>query len=237
MKAGHPMINFNAFTHLTFDCYGTLIDWETGILNATRPVLQRHGLAVAETTILQLYAKHEAQLEAGPYRAYRAVLRGVMAGMAGELGFTPSAAEHDALANSVAFWPPFADTVEALIRLQKRYKLVILSNIDDDLFAGTQRHLGILFDAVITAQQVGSYKPAVANFQTAVVRLGVPVGQILHVAQSLYHDHAPAQALGFTSVWVNRPSRLPGTGVSLPVEVSPDLEVPDLITLVKQMGL
>lgn len=231
------MIDFAPFTHLTFDCYGTLIDWETGILRAVQPVLQRHDLLVLDPAILQLYAKYEAEIEAGPYIPYREVLRGVMAGLAVELGFTPAGDELDALANSVGQWPPFRDSAESLRRLQQRYKLVILSNIDDDYFAASQRLLGVEFDDVITAQQLGSYKPSTRNFEAAVVRLGVPKPQILHVAQSLYHDHVPAQGLGFSTVWVNRPSLLPGTGVSLPVEVMPNLEVPDLRTLVAKMGL
>jgi 2-haloacid dehalogenase len=127
--------------------------------------------------------------------------------------------------------------VEALQRLQRHYRLVIVSNIDDDLFAATQRLLGIDFDQVITAQQVGSYKPSPLNFQTALARLDVPAGQILHVAQSRYHDILPANALGFATVWVNRASLLPGTGLSLPVEATPDLTVPDMRSLVAQMGL
>jgi 2-haloacid dehalogenase len=231
------MLDFSRFTHLTFDCYGTLIDWETGILRAVQPILQRHGLMALDVAVLQLYARYEAKIEAGPYVPYREVLRGVMAGIAAEMGFLPSEADLDALADSVGQWPPFRDTVEALQRLQRRYKLVILSNIDDDLFAETQRLLGIDFDQVITAQQVGSYKPSPLNFQTALARLDAPVSQILHVAQSPYHDIVPARALGFATVWVNRASLLPGAGLSLPVEATPDLEVPDMQTLVARMGL
>lgn len=231
------MLDFERFTHLTFDCYGTLIDWETGILRAVQPVLQRHGLVVLDTALLQLYAKLEAELEAGPYIPYREVLRGVMAGLAVELGFTPHDGELDALADSVGQWPPFHDSSEALRRLQRRYQLAILSNIDDDLFAASEKRLGVTFDAVITAQQVGSYKPNPRHFEAALARLAVPKEQILHVAQSLFHDHVPAQAQGFTSVWVNRASLLPGTGLSLPVDVMPDLEVPDMRTLVERMRL
>lgn len=231
------MRDFERFTHLTFDCYGTLIDWETGILRAVQPVLQRHELMVLDTAILQLYTKVEAELEAGPYLPYREVLRGVMAALAIELGFTPEEGELDALADSVREWPPFRDSADALRRMQQRYKLVILSNIDDDLFAASQRLLGVQFDEVITAQQVGSYKPNPNHFTAAQARLGVPKEQILHVAQSLYHDHLPAQGLGFTTVRVNRPSLLPGTGLALPVEVMPDWEVPDMRALAQQMGL
>jgi len=231
------VIPFEHFTYLTFDCYGTLIDWETGILAAVRPILARRGIAAEAEQILRLYVKYEAEQEAGPYKPYRDVLQGVTAGIADELGFVPTAAELQALPDSVGHWPPFADTVAALTRLQTRYKLVIISNIDDAMFADTNALLHVTFDDIITAQQVGSYKPALQNFHVALARLGIPQHQVLHVAQGLYHDHVPAKALGLTTVWVNRPSRLSGTGLALPVQVTPDLEVPDLRSLVDLMGL
>src|SRR5262249_21728271 len=160
--------------------------------------------------LLRLYIKYEAAQEAGPYKPYRNVLQGVMAGIASELGFVPTAEELQALPDSVGHWPPFADTVAALMRLQTRYRLVIISNIDDAMFAETNTLLQVVFDDIITAQQVGSYKPALQNFHFALTRLGIQRQRVLHVAQSLHHDHAPAKALGLTTVWVNRPSRLPG---------------------------
>jgi 2-haloacid dehalogenase len=231
------MIDFKNFTHLTFDCYGTLIDWETGILTAVKPVLQRHAVVASDVQILQLYAKYEAEQEAGLYQTYRSVLRNVMAQITTELGFQPTEAEINVLPDSVGQWPPFSDTVAALKRLKTRYKLVIISNIDDAMFAASNQLLQIDFDAIITAQQVGSYKPAHQNFQTALQRLGVSQRQVLHIAQSLYHDHVPAKELGFTTVWVNRASHLPNTGLSLPVAVTPDLEVTDMQSLVSAMGL
>lgn len=230
-------MDFARFSHLTFDCYGTLIDWETGILNALRPIFARHGVAAPDVEILQEYVRLEAQLEAGAYRRYREVLRGVVAGMGPVFGFAPTEEDQDALPASVGSWPPFPDTVEALRRLRERYRLVILSNIDDALFAATRERLGIDFAEVITAEQVGSYKPHPAHFHAALARLGVGPERVLHVAQSLYHDHAPARALGFSTVWVNRPSRLAGTGLAPSVEATPDLEVADLASLVRVMGL
>ncbi len=227
------MIDFGRFSHLTFDCYGTLIDWETGILNAVTPLLARHRIAAEPAEVLALYARHEAAAEAGPYRPYREVLCATLRALAAELGCEPAADELDVLPNSLGRWPPFPDTIESLRWLKARYRLVILSNIDDDLFAGTARQLQVQFDAVITAQQVRSYKPALVHFRTALDRLGASPRQLLHVAQSLYHDHAPAKRLGFTTVRVNRPSRLAGTGVSLPAEARPDFEVPDLWSLVE----
>lgn len=122
------MVHFEHFTYLTFDCYGTLIDWETGILAAVMPLLARRGVAAEAEQILRLYVKYEAQQEAGPYKPYRAILQGVMTGIAGALGFVPTAVELPALPASVGHWPPFADTVAALTRLQTRYKLAIISN-------------------------------------------------------------------------------------------------------------
>ncbi|MGB6642646.1 MAG: haloacid dehalogenase type II [Thermoanaerobaculia bacterium] len=237
LEAPRALIQFEDFTHLTFDCYGTLIDWEAGIVAAVQPVLEGHGLSVDDKEVIRLYARFEAEEESGSFRRYRTVLRGVMASLGAKLGFAPTEADLEVLPRSVGTWPPFDDTIEALARLQKRYKLVILSNVDDEMFAETARQLETRFDEVITAEQVGSYKPALANFRFALERLGVPQDRVLHVAQSLYHDHAPAKQLGFTTVWVNRPSRWPGTGVSLPADASPDLEVPDMASLAAAAGL
>ena len=236
------MIELEKFTHLTFDCYGTIIDWETGILSAVQPVLEQHGASLEEAELLQLYARLEAEQEAGPYMPYKQVLMGVMESFGTELGFTPSESDLLALPESVGSWPPFSDSVAALQRLQVDFELVILSNIDDELFASTEELLGIEFDDVITAQQVGSYKPSHRNFEVALERLQVPRQQVLHVAQSLFHDHQPAKQLGFTTVWVNRPSRCPGVGVALPTQSSPglelpDIEVPDLESLVTLLGV
>lgn len=225
------MIHPESFRYLTFDCYGTLVDWETGILAALRPVLDRHGVRVADGAVLALYARLESALESGPYQRYREVLRGVMAGLGEELGFDPNEADLNALPESVGDWPVFDDTAESLSRLGERFDLVILSNIDDALFAATAKHLPDCFGEVITAEQVRSYKPATAHFDEALCRLAAPRESILHVAQSLFHDHVPAQALGFTSVWVNRPSRYPGGAATPSATVSPDLEVADLATL------
>ena len=230
-------MDFAPFTHLTFDCYGTLIDWETGILAAVMPILTRRGIAADAAHVLQHYVRYEAAQESAPYRRYQNVLRDVMAGIAAELGFTPTATELQALPDSVGHWPPFADTVDTLVRLQTRYKLIIVSNIDDAMFAETRQMLQVEFDDVITAEQVQSYKPAPTHFHVTLQRLGVPPQCVLHVAQSLYHDHVPAKALGLTTVWVQRPSRLPGTGLALPAAATPDLIVPDLQSLAAMMGL
>jgi 2-haloacid dehalogenase len=230
-------IDFGVFSCVSFDCYGTLIDWESGILAALAPVLERHRMTATEKRLLRLYARQEAAQEEKRYQSYRSVLRNVMAGIAADVGFAPTDRDLDALPDSVAEWPAFSDTPGALARLAERYRLAVVSNVDDDLFGESRARLGVELSAVVTAEQVGSYKPAHGHFLALVKELGVRPREILHVAQSLYHDHVPAKWLGFTTVWVNRESRLSGTGVSLPAEVRPDLEVPDLATLVELMGL
>jgi 2-haloacid dehalogenase len=225
------MLDFDRFIYLTFDCYGTLIDWERGILAALRPVLDRHGIAIADDAALELYGELESAVERGPYLPYHDLLATVMEGFGERLGFVPSADERAALAASVGDWPSFPDTVDALLALADRFQLVILSNIDDDLFALSARHFGVAFAAVVTAQQVGSYKPDPRNFDALLARLDTAPDRVLHVAQSLFHDIAPANALGLTTVWVNRRHDRPGSGATPPATAHPDLEVPDLRTL------
>lgn len=228
------MIDMNRFTHLTFDCYGTLIDWESGILTALHRLLAPHGVDADDETLLRLYTRFEAEEEAGDYRAYREILASVADRTGSEFGVTLTPEERQVLPDSVGDWPPFDDTVEALRRLKERYKLVILSNIDDALFARTNRLLGIDFDGVVTAEQVRSYKPGRAHFEEGLRRTGAPVEQILHVAQSLYHDHIPAKAMGFATVWINRPSRLPNIGLSPRAEATPDLVLESMAQLAEK---
>jgi 2-haloacid dehalogenase len=225
------VIDFSRKSVLSFDCYGTIIDWEAGIVAAVRPILSAHGLDIADEQVLELYAALESAAEAGPYRRYADILADVMRGLGERLGFTPSPTEADALAASVGNWPPFADSAEALATLKRRFKLAIISNIDDDLFAASQRHLGVEFEWIVTAQQARSYKPSLNNFRVALERIGLPRDQVLHVAQSLFHDHVPARQLGLDTVWVNRRGGKRGGGATPPADAQPDLEVPDLRTL------
>jgi 2-haloacid dehalogenase len=232
-----PM-DFSRFTTISFDCYGTLIDWESGILPALRSVLANHGQSLPNAAILELYGEFEAEAEGGPYQSYRDVLQSVVRAFAERLHFEATAAEIRSLHESVHAWPPFPDTVSALRELQKRYQLVVISNIDDDLFAETRKHLGneIEFDGTITAQQARSYKPSVNNFQIALRALAISPDRLLHAAQSIYHDVVPARSLGISTVWVNRKSARPGIGAvrastALASEKRPDLEVPDLASL------
>jgi len=226
------MLDFDRYRVLSFDCYGTLINWEAGILASVRPMLTNRGIYLTDDTVLEAYAELEVQLEAGEWKKYRQVLRECVAGLGLRFDFSPTASEIDALPGSLPFWPPFGDTVSALRRLKSRFQLAIISNTDDDLFAASARQLEIEFDHVITAEQVKSYKPSQNNFQQALEKIGVPRDQILHVAQSIYHDIVPTRALGISSVWVNRRKGLIGSGATLPAEGRPDLEVPDLKSLV-----
>ena len=201
-----------------------------------RPILEGHDRRPAEEDILTLFGALEADIEASGYRSYREVLAKVVDGFGEALGFHPSADERFALAESVEDWPPFDDSVAALRAFGGRYRLAVISNIDDDLFRASRARLGVEFDEVVTAEQVGSYKPSLRNFQVAFERLGHGPDGVLHVAQSLYHDIAPARALGLPSVWVNRRAKK-GPGATAGATAKPDLEVPDLMALSALMGL
>jgi 2-haloacid dehalogenase len=223
-------IDFGRFDVLTFDCYGTLVDWEAGIVAGLRSALAGRGVTFDDEDLLERYARHEAAIEAGPYLRYREVLARAMAGVCGELGVMPGADELAAFGGSVGEWPPFPDSTEALARLHDRFKLAVITNCDDDLFAASSRRLGIEFDFVITAQQCGGYKPRRENFEIAFERIERPRSRILHVAQSLFHDHVPAKALGLTTAWIDRRHDRPGHGATPPADVIPDLAVPDMAT-------
>lgn len=226
-------MDFSRFTTISFDCYGTLIDWEAGMLPVLRALLARHNCSLADPAILELYGEFEAAAESGPYRTYREVLESVVRAFGERLGFQPSPSEMLSLPESVPSWPPFSDTVAALQGLKKRYRLAVISNIDDDLFAQTRKMLGVEFDAVVTAEHARSYKPSIRNFELALQMLGIPREKLLHAAQSIYHDVVPARSLGIATVWVNRKSARPGIGAVRAAEGRPDFEVPDLATLAK----
>jgi 2-haloacid dehalogenase len=217
-------MNWRQFEWLSFDCYGTLIDWESGILGYLAPLLHRKGCAISDAEILNLYSEFEPREQSGQYRSYREVLAAVMRRYATELKFELSAAEAAGLADSIADWKPFPDTVQGLRKLKSRYRLAILSNIDDDLFALTAKHLEVPFDLVVTAQQVRSYKPSPRNFETLIGRIDTSRDRLLHAAESLYHDVAPARELGIATVWVNRRQGKAAAATRL-AEAKPDLEV------------
>jgi len=214
------MIDFTTKRVLTFDCYGTLIDWETGILSTLRPILADHGVTADAERLLALHAELESAAERGPYTPYRQLLMTVLRGVG----------------DSVGDWPPFADTQPALKALERRFRLAIISNTDDDLFARTNQQLDVAFDWIVTAQQVKSYKPSLNNFRQALAHIGLPTEHVLHVAQSLFHDHVPAKQVGLETVWVNRRHGKAGSGATPMADARPDLEVPDLATLVTLSG-
>ncbi len=231
------MLNFDNFEVLTFDCYGTLIDWESGIWEALHPSLTNHHIALTRDKALELYGELESEAEHGEYHEYKAVLRMVLEGLGSRLGFAPTPIELQHFSESVKDWPAFADSAHALQALKKKYKLAIISNIDDDLFALSAQRLQVQFDWIITAQQAKSYKPSLNNFHLAFERIGLPKDKILHVAQSLFHDMVPAKTLGLSTVWINRRYNQGGFGATPPAQAQPDLEVPNLQTLAEKMGL
>lgn len=222
------MLDFSRFRVITFDCYGTLINWESGILSALRPILAAHNAHLDDAEILRLYGELEAEAEAGVYRPYREVLRDVVRGFGERLGFHTKPAERHSLSESIHTWEPFPDTIAALKRLQSKLRLGIISNIDDDLFAATARKLQTNFDVVITAGQAGAYKPSMKIFEMAEKKLGVKRSEWLHAGQSIYHDVVPAKSLGIATVWVNRPSARPNIGAVRQASAQPDLEVHSL---------
>jgi 2-haloacid dehalogenase len=226
-----PPLDFARFEALTFDCYGTLIDWEAGISRALAVALLAHEIAPDSEELLQRYAVHEAALEAGPYRRYREILAEASRGVGRDYGVELSDEAADVFGGSVGDWPAFPDSAVALNALASRFRLGVITNCDDDLFALSNRRLGVKFDWVITAQQLGSYKPDPRNFELAFERMGLPRERVLHVAQSLFHDHVPAKTLGLTTVWIDRRRERPGFGATPPAEATPDLTLPDMASL------
>ena len=227
-------IEFDDYDVLTFDCYGTLIDWEAGILAGLRTPLRAHGIdadRAPDAGVLEAFGRHEAELEAGPYKPYRAVLGGVLTAMLDHFGEVPSAEEVATFGGSVADWPAFPDSSAALTRLHERFRLGVITNCDDDLFTASERRLGLSFDWVVTAQQAKRYKPNPRGFELMFERVGLPPRRILHVAQSLFHDHVTAKRLGLSTVWVDRRGNRPGGGATPPANATPDLIVPDMATL------
>ena len=198
------------FSTLTFDCYGTLIDWESGIWDALQPLIQASGRGdITRSRALETFAAVEsAQQAATPGMLYPEILERVHAGLAERFGLETSAEMDRAFGGSLPHWPAFPDTADALRVLKKRYRLVILSNVNREGFAASNRKLGVAFDAIYTAEDVGAYKPDPRNFAYMLERLagdhGLKPGDILHTAQSLFHDHVPAKTAGLARAWIDR---------------------------------
>ncbi|MEU4163132.1 HAD-IA family hydrolase [Actinoplanes sp. NPDC026670] len=235
-------IDLTRFAALSFDCYGTLIDWEAGIAAVLAPWAREQGLDIGDEELLLAYAAHEAAAElVTPAPLYPDVLaeafRRTGAGLDREVPETWARR----LADSVPDWPAFPDSADALARLAKHYRLIIVSNVHRDGFAGSNRHLRGDFAAIITAEDVGGYKPGDRHFRAldaALPGLGVERGQLLHVAQSLFHDHVPARREGLPSVWINRRHDRPGWGATPePGEAfSYDLEFPSMGAFADAVG-
>jgi 2-haloalkanoic acid dehalogenase type II len=197
-----------SYEFITFDCYGTLIDWETGIAGAFRRAAAADGIDLQREEILHAYALVEPAVEREEYRRYRDVLAETAGHVAKMLGWRAS--NSGFLAESLPGWTPFPDTNPALQRLRAAgCRLGILSNIDDDLLAATIRHFPVDFELVVTAQQVRSYKPRAAHFLTAGERIGA---RWLHAAQSNFHDIVPTNQLGIANAWINRRGQKPLPG-------------------------
>ena len=216
------------FKVLTFDCYGTLIDWETGMIDALAPLSSRSPTPLSRNAILEAHALVESmQQRATPTMPYRDLLAVVAKRLTERWGVSASWDECRAYGRSIGDWPAFADTAQALGYLKRHFKLVILSNIDNESFAASQRRLAASFDAVYTAEDIGSYKPAERNFTYMLDNLeasGVRRSEILHVAESLFHDHAPAKALGLVSCWIHRRHAEAGSGATMPLTEAPKID-------------
>lgn len=228
---------------ITFDCFGTLVDWETGILASLRPLFAATGKRFSDEDILAAYARAESDAEAAEYMSYRDVLGWSLLHMANRHDLEPAASELDILARELPAWPLFPDTAEALARISRRCKVVIASNCDDDLIAPVVARLGIAPALVITAQQQRAYKPALQFFEPMLRRIegefGVARTEILHAGQSQYHDIAPANALGLRSTWIHRRTTgeaTPRPGAVLPAAARPDYTFATLAEFADALG-
>ncbi|WP_254070253.1 haloacid dehalogenase type II [Acidisphaera sp. L21] len=217
---GATTMRLTDFTALTFDCYGTLIDWEGGIYTALQPLLQAANVTQSRDAVLELFATHESdQEEQTPGMLYPDILAQVHRRLASAFGADMPEDAHLRFGASVPDWPAFADSASSLQYLKKYYQLVILSNVDRQSFAGSNKRLAVEFDAIYTAQDVGSYKPNPANFEYMLAKMadrGVQKSSILHTAQSLFHDHAPAKTFGMASAWIDRRHDQGGWGATVP---------------------
>jgi 2-haloacid dehalogenase/putative hydrolase of the HAD superfamily len=205
------------FTALSFDCYGTLIDWETGLADALRPLQERTG--AESDDLIEAHGAIEHQVEEEyPQLRYSELLEKVHERLSRRFGVVPDAEAAKAFGQSVGDWPAFPDSAEALRYLKQHFKLIILSNVDRASFARSNARLGVEFDHVFTAEEIGSYKPDLRNFEYMLDRVGeagTSKGELLHTAQSLFHDHVPANRLGIASAWINRRHDKAGSGATV----------------------
>ena len=227
-------VEFGDFDALSFDCYGTLIDWEAGIAAVLGPWARDQGLDLTDEALLTAYSAHEASAEASrPADPYPLILARSLRDLGHELGAQVTEVDAERMAASVPAWPAFPDSPAALGALAQRYQLIILSNVDRASFAASNRRLQVTFTSVLTAEDIGSYKPSPRNFEALLAevdRLGIDRKRLLHVAQSLFHDHVPAQQFGLPTVWINRRHDRPGWGATPEPSagVTPDWEFPSM---------
>jgi 2-haloacid dehalogenase len=237
----HPMTSSNssassaqsgpkltAFKALTFDCYGTLIDWETGMVEALKPLTSTAPRKLTRDEILEAHARHESSQQVQtPAKLYRDLLATVYRRLAEEWGVAVSWSDCVAYGRSIRNWPAFADTAASLQYLKQHYKLAILSNVDNESFSFSNEKLGVDFDAVYTAEDCGSYKPSVRNFDYMFAKLktlGIEKREILHTAESLFHDHAVANELDLTSCWIHRRHGQGGAGATVALAKTPSYD-------------
>jgi 2-haloacid dehalogenase len=222
---------------ISFDCYGTLVDWEAGIRDAFTVLLQDSNAQISHAELLERFALHESRLEAKePVISYSIILQNVAEHVATELGLRISPQQAEQFSQSVASWPLYADVIPTLRQLEGKYMLAILSNVDRKTFAMTEAKLENLVSVVCIAEEIGAYKPSLTAFsalQKELLARGIEQAEILHVAQSLYHDHEPAKRAGIRSCWVDRRHDQDGWGaVPAPVnEVKPDFRIRNLAEL------
>ena len=218
------MSDFDRFDALSFDCYGTLIDWEAGIVAGLERWLAGHGAAIPRDELLTAYAAIESGEQQDRPELYPRILERVIRRLGERFGVEVSDADAATFGASVPDWPAFPDSPEALARLQRRFKLIILSNVDRASFAHSNERLAVTFDAIVTAEDVGTYKPDPRNFDALFETangLGVAKERLLHVAQSLFHDHVPGQAAGLQTVWIDRYGGAGGATPPPSVDVRP----------------
>jgi 2-haloacid dehalogenase len=216
------------FKALSFDCYGTLIDWETGMIEAVTPLTRKARTPLSRDQILAAHARHESEQQAQtPTKRYSELLAVVYKRMAEQWGIATTVDECDAYGLSVRDWPAFSDTVAALQYLKTHYKLIVLSNVDNRTFSFTNAKLQVAFDAIYTAEDVGAYKPSPENFTyllSHIGDLGIEKRDLLHTAESLFHDHAPANRLGLASCWIHRRHAQQGFGATRDPEAMPTVD-------------
>ena len=228
------MVDFDGFRALSFDCYGTLIDWETGIVGALEAWIRRSAIGLDAAELLAAFADIESAVEQQqPTAPYPQVLAEVLRELGSRHGVHVTDAAAAAFGGSVGDWPAFGDSPAGLASLGERFKLVILSNVDRRSFRRSTDRLGVEFDLILTAEDIGSYKPSPRNFEALlreVGALGVEPAELLHVAQSLYHDHVPARAAGLATAWIDRRGNTPGFGATPPAAmiVEPDWTFPSM---------